>query len=247
MTFVQIIDCRTSRYEDMSRLMDDWVAATEGKRTATHALVGKDRAQDGHYVEIVEFPSHEDAMRNSNLPETDRIFAEMVALCDVRPSFTDLDVVRDDRLGGGGLGDEGLSDEGPNKTTARRFFEEVARDGDLGLMDELFATGYRHHDIGKEEPTVVGLEAMRSDVESWRDAFDLAFTLHSQLAGDDEVATRWTWRGTHQGDFMGHQPTGQEVTMEGTTTFRFQDGKIAEGWWIYDLRGLERQLESGPV
>ncbi|WP_424891502.1 ester cyclase [Streptomyces sp. XH2] len=232
MTFVQIIDCRTSRYDDMNRLMDDWVAATEGKRTATHSIVGKDRAQDGHYVEIVEFPSYEDAMRNSQLPETDRIFAEMVALCDGMPSFTNLDVLRDEQL---------------NKTTARRFFEEVARDGDLGLMDELFTAGYRDHDIGKEEPTVVGLDAMRSDVEGWRDAFDFGFTLHSQLAEGDEVATRWTWRGTHQGDFMGHQPTGQEVTMEGTTTFRFQDGKIAEGWWIYDMLGLKRQLESGPV
>ncbi|MEU8546664.1 ester cyclase [Streptomyces roseoverticillatus] len=232
MTFVQIIDCRTSRYEDMNRLMDDWVAATEGKRTATHSIVGRDRAQDGHYVEIVEFPSYEDAMRNSKLPETDRIFAEMVALCDGMPTFTDLDVVRDEQL---------------NRTTARRFFEDVARDGNLGLMDELFTADYRHHDIGKEEPTVVGLDAMRSDVEGWRDAFDFSFTLHSQLAEGDEIATRWTWRGTHQGDFMGHQPTGQEVAMEGTTTFRFQDGKIAEGWWIYDMLGLQRQLESGPV
>ncbi|MFH8789784.1 ester cyclase [Streptomyces roseoverticillatus] len=232
MTFVQIIDCRTSRYEDMNRLMDDWVAATEGKRTATHSIVGRDRAQDGHYVEIVEFPSYEDAMRNSKLPETDRIFAEMVALCDGMPVFTDLDVVRDEQL---------------NRTTARRFFEDVARDGDLALMDELFTADYRDHDIGKEEPTVVGLDAMRSDVEGWRGAFDFDFALHSQLAEGDEVATRWTWRGTHQGDFMGHQPTGQEVTMEGSTTFRFRAGKIAEGWWVYDMLGLKRQLESGPV
>ncbi|CAM5506493.1 ester cyclase [Streptomyces abikoensis] len=248
MTFVQIIDCRTSRYEDMSRLMDDWVAATEGKRTATHAVVGKDCAQDGHYVEIVEFPSREAAACNSNLPETDRIFAEMVALCDVKPSFTDLDVVRDERLGERAEDRrDDRRDVQANKAAARRFFEEVARDGNLALVDELFAAGYRDHDVGKEEPVAVGLDALRSDVEGWRDAFDFAFTLRSQLAEGDEVATRWTWRGTHQGDFMGHQPTGQEVTMEGTTTFRFDAGKIVEGWWIYDMAGLKRQLESGPV
>ncbi|WP_058046785.1 ester cyclase [Streptomyces roseifaciens] len=232
MTFVQIIDCKTSRYDDMNRLMDDWLAATEGKRTATHSIVGKDRAQGDHYVEIVEFPSYEDAMRNSKLPETDRIFAEMVALCDGMPTFTDLDVVRDEQL---------------NKAAARRFFDEVARDGNLGLIEELFAADHRDHDMGKAEPDMTGRDVIRSDVEGWREAFDFAFTLHSQIADGDEVATRWTWRGTHQGDFMGHQPTGQEVLMTGTTVFRFQDGKIAESWWFYDLMRLMGQLEAGPV
>ena len=37
MTFVQLIDCRTSRFDEMNRLMDTWVEQTKGKRTATHA------------------------------------------------------------------------------------------------------------------------------------------------------------------------------------------------------------------
>lgn len=61
-------------------------------------MVGADRADPRHLVEIVEFASYEDAMKNSALPETDRIFREMVALCDEPPTFTDLDVVRDTRF-----------------------------------------------------------------------------------------------------------------------------------------------------
>lgn len=102
MAFVQIIDCRTDRLDELNRLMDDWVARTRGKRTASHALVGTDRSDGRHVVEIVEFPSYEDAMRNSRLPETDRIFREMVALCEAPPTFTDLDVIRDQRLDGAG-------------------------------------------------------------------------------------------------------------------------------------------------
>ncbi len=98
MTFVQIIDCRTDRLDDLNRLMDAWVEATRGRRTASHALVGTDRSDPRHVVEVVEFPSYEEAMRNSDLPETDRIFREMVALCDAPPTFTDLDVVRDMQL-----------------------------------------------------------------------------------------------------------------------------------------------------
>ena len=98
MTFVQLIDCKTSRIDEMNRLMDTWVEQTKGKRTATHNVIGKDRHDAGHFIEIVEFPSFEEAMRNSSLPETDRIFREMVALCDEMPTFTDLDVVRDEWL-----------------------------------------------------------------------------------------------------------------------------------------------------
>ncbi|MEU5049643.1 ester cyclase [Streptomyces sp. NPDC021096] len=227
MTFVQVIDCKTRRYDDMNRLMDDWVAATEGKRTATHSIVGRDHTDDEHYVEIIEFPSYAKAMENSNLPETNRIFEEMVALCDGMPSFTDLDVVRDEQL---------------NKATVRRFYEEVAVGGDLDLVDELFTADYRDHDIAKAEETTVGSDVIKQDVTGWRAAFDFTFTLESVLAEGDQVCVLWTWRGVHQGDFMGLQPTGQEVSMKGTTVWRFEDGKICEGWWNEDLLGLLRQL-----
>ncbi|MEV4433502.1 ester cyclase [Streptomyces sp. NPDC049555] len=226
MTFVQVVDCRTRHFDKMNRLMDDWIALTEGKRTATHSVVGRDHSDGDHYIEIIEFPSFEKAMENSNLPETDRVFQEIVSLCEGLPSFTDLDVVRDEQLG---------------KSTVRRFFEEVAVGGDLALVDELFTDGYRDHDIGRAEP-IVGHEAMKRDVTDWRDAFDFRFDLHEELAEGDRVAVRWTWQGSHQGDFMGLQPTGQEVRMAGTTVFRLEDGRIAEGWWTYDLLGLLRQL-----
>ncbi|MBC2904757.1 ester cyclase [Streptomyces sp. PSKA01] len=110
MTFVQLIDCKTSNVDQLNRLMDSWVEATQGKRTATHSIVGRDRSDSAHVVEIVEFPSYEEAMQNSNLPETNRIFEELVAACEETPTFTDLDVVRDEQL---------------NKLVVRRFFGEV--------------------------------------------------------------------------------------------------------------------------
>ncbi|MEV6671243.1 ester cyclase [Streptomyces sp. NPDC051162] len=227
MAFMQIVDCKTRSYDDMSRLMDQWVEATEGKRTATHAVVGRDRSDGDHYVEIIEFPSYEDAMKNSDLPETNRIFEEMVALCEGEPAFTDLEVVRDEQL---------------NKATARRFFDDIAVGGDLGLVDELFAADYHHHDIGKETDTGIGSDVMKEDVVSWRQAFDFHFALHGQLAEGDQVATSWTWRGTHTGEFMGLAPTGRDVEMTGVTVFAFRDGRIQEGWWTYDLLRLARQL-----
>lgn len=227
MKFVQIIDCKTERFDDMDRLMDQWAIQTKGKRTATHALIGKDRADGSHFVEIVEFPSYEEAMKNSKLPETDRIFQEMVALCDGMPTFTDLDVVRDEQL---------------NQTTSRRFFHEVAVGGNLEAIDEMFAADYIDHDVAKEEAAVVGSDIIRKDVTSWRNAFDFTFELDRQICEGDDVATLWSWTGTHKGDFMGIPPTGRQCAMTGTTVFRFKDGMIQEGWWHEDLMGLMRQL-----
>ena len=227
MTFVQIIDCKTSRVDDLNRLMDQWVEQTKGKRTATHSMVGKDRSDASHVVEIVEFPSYDVAMRNSQLPETDQIFREMVALCDEMPTFTDLDVVRDEAL---------------YKANARRLFEMLGSDEDTALLDEVLAEGYHDHDPTNPQD-VVGMDAVRREVEMWRGGFDFTLALDDQIAEGDRVCTRWTWNGTHTGDFMGIQPTGMQVSMTGTTVHRCRDdGKLVEGWWQYDLLGLMGQL-----
>ncbi|MGW2746816.1 ester cyclase [Streptomyces sp. NPDC001450] len=227
MTFVQLIECRTSRLDEMNRLMDDWVEQTKGKRTATHAVVGKDRSDASHIVEVVEFPSYEEAMRNSNLPETDRIFQGMVALCDEMPTFTDLEVVRDEQLA---------------LDTVRRFFEALATAGDLPPLNNLLDEDIHSHDPVNPQDTI-GLDNALSEYRMWRGAFDFAFTVEDVLAQGDRACARWTWNATHSGDFLGIPSTGRQVTMTGMTLFRFTDsGKIAETWWQHDQLGLMQQL-----
>ncbi|EFE67614.1 MULTISPECIES: ester cyclase [Streptomyces] len=227
MTFVQLIDCRTNRFEEMDRLMDQWVEQTRGRRTATHTVVGKDRSDAEHVVEIVEFPSYEEAVRNSQLPETDRIFREMVALCDGTPTFTDLDVVRDAQL---------------NTDSARRFFEVVATGSDLSPVTGLVEEHYHDHDPANEQD-IIGLDHFRREMDVWRGGFDFSFRIEDQIAQEDRVCTRWSWEGTHRGDFLGIPATGKKVSMTGTTIFRFGgNGKIVEGWWQYDRLGLMTQL-----
>ena len=69
MKFVQIIEMNTKKIEEIQKLDKEWEAATEGKRTATRALVCKDRDNADRYFVIVEFPSYEDAQKNNDLPE----------------------------------------------------------------------------------------------------------------------------------------------------------------------------------
>ena len=225
MTFVQIIDYKTDKVDDFNRLMDRWVEQTQGKRTATHSIVAKDR-NSHHVVEVVEFPSYEEAMRNSNLAETNRIFEEIVALCDGPPTFTDLDVIRDEQL---------------NKATARRWFEVASR-GDLDALGDVLTEDYHDHDPTNEQD-VRGVDGARKEINMYRQAFpDFRFTVEDQLAEGDRVATRWTWQGTHSGEFMGAAPTGKEVKLTGMTIHRLRNGKIQEGWFNWDFLGELRQI-----
>lgn len=98
MTFVQVIDMTTTRVAEIEELMGQWLAATEGRRSAQRSLLTKDRERPDTYVQVVEFPSYEEAMANSALPETAAFAQKLSALCVSGPTFRNLDVVRADVL-----------------------------------------------------------------------------------------------------------------------------------------------------
>lgn len=96
MAFIQIIEFTTTRIDEANRLFDQWLTATQGKRSARRITLTTDRDRPNTYLEIVEFPSYEEAMRNSDLPETQSFSDQFRALCDGDPIFRNLDVIRDD-------------------------------------------------------------------------------------------------------------------------------------------------------
>jgi hypothetical protein len=98
MSFVQIIEITTSRLGEVEALMEEWAAQTEGKRSASRSVLTKDRDRPNTYVQVVEFPSYEEAMANSGLPETAEFAQRLSGLCDGPPAFRNLDLVREDRL-----------------------------------------------------------------------------------------------------------------------------------------------------
>lgn len=98
MTFVQIIEYTTSRADGLDALFEEWVERTEGTRTATRVAQTRDRDRPNTYVQIVEFPSYEQAMANSELPETAEVAARLTELCDGPPTFRNLDIVQEMRM-----------------------------------------------------------------------------------------------------------------------------------------------------
>jgi hypothetical protein len=98
MTFIQTIEFTTTRISELQDLMDEWMAKSSGRRTPERATLLADQDRPNTYLQIVEFPSYEEAMRNSELPETREFAGKAAALADGGPVYRNLDVQRVDDL-----------------------------------------------------------------------------------------------------------------------------------------------------
>ena len=116
----------------------------------------------------------------------------------------------------------------------------------LDLFDEIFAPDFVQY--GADPDQVSGVEELKQFFVMMRSGFpDFQVTIEDLFAAEGEkVVLRFTFRGTHQGEFMGVAPTGKQVTMAGIDIFRIADGKIAELWNQEDVLGMMRQIGAIP-
>ena len=92
MAFIQLIEIATDRPDEVEALVAEWREQTAGRRTAQRGTFTQDRERPTTYLQIVEFPSYEDAMANSDLPETAAFARRLGELCDGPMLFRNLDV-----------------------------------------------------------------------------------------------------------------------------------------------------------
>ncbi|ADJ14877.1 ester cyclase [Halalkalicoccus jeotgali] len=134
------------------------------------------------------------------------------------------------------------SDPERNEAIVRRFVREVVNEGNYATADELFADDYVRHDPSIPEEKR-GPEGFKETVEMWRAGFpDVEMTLDETVAAGDLVAFRATETGTHEGEFMGIEPTGTRVDLTGNVMHRLENGRVAETWATFDMLGLFEQL-----
>jgi hypothetical protein len=91
MKFVQIIEYTTTKPDEVQAVVDEFLASTPGERDG-RGMTTKDRDRPNVYCQIVEFPSYEVAMKNSESPETKALAEKMMKLADGPPTFRNLDV-----------------------------------------------------------------------------------------------------------------------------------------------------------
>ena len=139
-----------------------------------------------------------------------------------------------------------------NKALVRRAYDGFS-ERNLGVIDEVFSETYTSHFPG-QEPTV-GRDPLRAVLSSFMDGFpDLKFTIEDQLAEGDKVATRWTAKGTHLGEFRGFPPrthgiapTGRVIHFAATDNYLIGDGLIHEEWNTLEQVDVMMQLGVVPT
>jgi steroid delta-isomerase-like uncharacterized protein len=132
-----------------------------------------------------------------------------------------------------------------NEALVRRYVEEVYNQRKLEVVDEIFAPEFTLHDPDLPGGAR-GPEGIKRIVETFVGGFpDLQVTLEDELSSADKVVTRWTSRGTHQGELMGIAPTGKRIDVTAVGIWRVANGKIAEAWLVYDAFGMLQQLGVG--
>ena len=132
-----------------------------------------------------------------------------------------------------------------SKTIVRRLLEEPWTD--LDVVDELVDETYVGHDPSLPEP-LRGPQGFKDNVSMFRAAYsDARITVDDQIAEGDTVASRWTGRGTHDGELMGVPASGKQVTVSGIVVSRVANGKVVEEWTSWDTLGMLRQIGAVPA
>ncbi len=124
-----------------------------------------------------------------------------------------------------------------NKSSIRRFYEQVVNAREIDLADELLSADFNDH--AAKEP---GLEEFKKLYNSMIDIFEgLHITVEDLIAEGDKVVAYVTTRAVQAGKFRGFPPSGKEVTFTGVDIFRFENGKVVERWAVRDFLGMLQQ------
>jgi predicted ester cyclase len=114
-----------------------------------------------------------------------------------------------------------------DKALMHRVYEEMWNPANLEVASEIF-----------ERPA--GVERF---VNQFLLSFpDLQHTVEGMIAEGEQIAVRFTAKGTHRGGWLEFAPTNRVIQYSGVTWARIVDGRILEHhtWW--DKAGLIEQV-----
>ena len=212
---------------DLSFETHDVVA--EGDTVMAHCTFGG--THDGHLMGIAPTGRSLEVTWLGSYRFDDGELVEVTGLPDLFGAFLQV----------GAIDPPGSSSQTENKEIARTYAQEVISEGNLDLIDELFAEDYVEYNSALPEP-IHGPEGVKEYVTTLRSAVpDIDCAIQDLIAEGDMVVRRDRATGTHEGGFMGVEATGEAV-VEGHHIHRIEDGQFVESWAQNDVMGLLMQL-----
>lgn len=127
-------------------------------------------------------------------------------------------------------------------TLIDRLWEEAWNEGDLSVVDEALAGDYVLHAPSAPQG-IRGPEEFKQLLRTYHEAFpDLEITVDDRVIGDRAVVDRYTFRGTHEGEFMGIPPTGVETEHTGVVIHYPEEGQLVKNVAEFDAFDIMQQL-----
>lgn len=133
-----------------------------------------------------------------------------------------------------------------NKAIMHRFVEFI-NTANEALADELISPDAIFYVPGRPDP-MRGPAGYLEIIHMMRSGFpDIQWTLDDMIAENDQVAARYTMRGTHQGTFFGVPPSGKSIEVGAINFYRFSGSQIIEEFGQPDLLDLLQQIGAVPA
>jgi|HubBroStandDraft_6_1064221.scaffolds.fasta_scaffold477267_2 predicted ester cyclase len=109
----------------------------------------------------------------------------------------------------------------------------------------LYSSSVIHHGYSSRvRPGVVGL---RDHYAYLLKGFpDLQVKIDDIIAEGEKVAHRFTFSGTHRGEFLDIAPTGNQISASGMQINLFAGGKCVEVWSVHDSYRFLTQIGAVP-
>jgi steroid delta-isomerase-like uncharacterized protein len=130
--------------------------------------------------------------------------------------------------------------------TTRNAYERI-NSGDIDSFGELLADDFvEHEEMPGLTPSKQGVVQM---FRMYRSAFpDLNMHAEEVLVSGDKTISRVTVTGTHQGEWMGMEPTGSRIDVKVIDIMQFDDaGRVREHWGLMDTLTMMQQLGAIPA
>jgi C-1 hydroxylase len=129
-----------------------------------------------------------------------------------------------------------------NKALVRRYYEQAT--GDQTGIEEIVAPDYLDHHFPPNLPR--GPEGVRQFFTGVLGSVfsDMKIEHSFMLAEGDKVSCHFALRAKHTGEFAGIPAKGKEILCPAISTFRIEDGKLVEGWELFDSGDLLAQLRA---
>jgi len=129
-----------------------------------------------------------------------------------------------------------------NKALVRRYYAEAM--GDLSGIEQIVTTDFVDHHFPPGLPT--GPAGVRQFFQTIIPGIfsNVKIDIDFLLAEGNKVDCHFVVEAKHTGEFAGLKPKGNLIRLPAISTFRIENGRLAEAWEIYDSGSMLQQMRA---